>query len=101
MLRMLAHTIITSVRFLWFLVREVVRISVRLAAIALSSIWVGIPVASERMSEYWVDMARDAKVPEGLLKYVRYLGIVGAGVMIFLGWTIVALITVIALAALF
>lgn len=64
-----------------------------LAITSLTSIWVGVPKAVNRISDNWVSEAALLGIPRNYDHILHYAGLVVASITLLLGWIVIALLS--------
>jgi hypothetical protein len=71
-----------------------IRLLVLLSITAVTSIFVGIPTAVNRIADSWIEQATEGGIPLGFHPTLRTMAQVTASITLVLGWLIIASITV-------
>ncbi len=86
--------IIVVFRFIIPFTIRVFRMALNMTSAALASIWVGVPTAVTRIANQWVGLGREFGIPEKYDGLIFYPVCVVATIALFLGWLVMAYITV-------
>ena len=90
LLKIVGKILTKLVPVLW----TILRIAIHLMAIALASLWTGIPTALDRAGKAAVKWAMQIRLPPSKEKIVYVTACVVSLITILLGWLIVAHLTV-------
>lgn len=101
MLRKLVRLIARTIRALWPWVSRMIRLAFWLAITAISSIWVGVPLAVNRISDTWIQEATSMGLPLSYHAVLRTGAKIVASITLILGWLVLASLTVFIIRQLF
>ena len=94
MFRNLVRLIFTAVRWIIPWLIRFLRLMGSLLITAISSIYVGIPKAIERISDSWTEQATEMGLPVSFHRVLRIGAKTVATITLILGWMVLASLTV-------
>ena len=97
MVRVIGRTLAVLFRSVRFLLPWILRIlwaTITLMGTAIASLWIGVPTATRRIAESWVDRAARRGFPTELDRTLYFMGRGVAFVTIVAGWIVTSYVTV-------
>lgn len=90
----MVRVIFRAIRFLFPWLLRILWATITLIGTAFASLWIGVPTATRRIAEGWVDQAVKSGFPTELDRTLYFLGRFSSFLVIVAGWIILSYITV-------
>lgn len=97
LVRLIAKFVVWIAPYVWRFARMLFFLTIT----AISSIYLGVPTAVNRIADNWIEEATAAGLPIGYHRWLRIGARVVASITLFLGWMALASLTVFILRLIF